>query len=347
MGLPLMSFTKPNLAESLPEADLDVDIEYVDEGDAATASAPIVLQLTPDVCGTRLDKVVSSLVPQFSRSRIQQWIEAGHVTVDGKVATTTKMTTYGDETVVVLPQPAPDEQAFTPEDMALNVVYEDAAIIVIDKPAGLVVHPAAGNWSGTLLNGLLFRWPALAGVPRAGIVHRLDKDTSGLMVVAKTLEAQTDLVRQLQARTVKRQYLALVWGTPQLNGTVDSPMARHPRDRIKMAVSESLIAKPAITHYQRLGTGLLDRRPVSLMGCRLETGRTHQIRVHMQSLGFSLVGDALYGKQHLMPAFPRQALQASRLGLIHPTTGKPCEWYAPLPQDFAELLTRAGMSVPE
>ncbi|AEK61604.1 RluA family pseudouridine synthase [Collimonas fungivorans] len=350
MGLQVMSFTKPNLAESLPDADLEADIDYVDDGvddgDAATASAPIVLQLTPDVCGTRLDKVVSTLVPQYSRSRIQQWIEAGHVTVDGKPGTT-KMTTYGDETVVVLPQPAPDEKAFTPEDMALDVVYEDAAIIVINKPAGLVVHPAAGNWSGTLLNGLLFRWPALAGVPRAGIVHRLDKDTSGLMVVAKTLEAQTDLVRQLQARTVKRQYLALVWGTPQLNGTVDSPMARHPRDRIKMAVSESLIAKPAITHYQRLATGLLERRPVSLMSCRLETGRTHQIRVHMQSLGFSLVGDALYGKQHLMPAFPRQALQASRLGLIHPSSGKACEWYAPLPEDFAALLVRAGMSVPE
>jgi len=171
MGLQVMSFTKPNLAESLPDADLEADIDYadegVDDGDAATASAPIVLQLTPDVCGTRLDKVVSTLVPQYSRSRIQQWIEAGHVTVDGKPGTT-KMTTYGDETVVVLPQPAPDEKAFTPEDMALDVVYEDAAIIVINKPAGLVVHPAAGNWSGTLLNGLLFRWPACQGRPRAG-----------------------------------------------------------------------------------------------------------------------------------------------------------------------------------
>ena len=345
-----MSFNKPNLAESLPEADCDADIEDIDEGvegaHEAITSAPIVLHLTPDVCGSRLDKVVSGLVPRYSRSRIQQWIGAGHVTVDGKPATT-KMTTYGDETVVVVPQPAPDEQAFVAEDLALSVVYEDAAIIVIDKPAGLVVHPSAGNWSGTLLNGLLFRWPSLVGVPRAGIVHRLDKDTSGLMVVAKTLEAQTDLVRQLQARTVKRQYLALVWGTPQLNGTIDSPMARHPRDRIKMAVSDSLIAKPAITHYQRLASRLLDRRPVSLMGCRLETGRTHQIRVHMQSLGFALVGDALYGKQHLMPAFPRQALQASRLGLIHPVTGEACEWFAPLPQDFAELLTRAEITAPQ
>lgn len=341
-----MSFTKPNLAEGLPEADFDADIEYIDADDAITTSAPIVLHFPPDVCGSRLDKVLSNLVPQYSRSRIQQWIEAGYVTVDGKPAKT-KMTTYGDETVVVLPQPAPDEQAFKAEDIPLSIIYEDATIIVIDKPAGLVVHPAAGNWSGTLLNGLLFRWPTLVGVPRAGIVHRLDKDTSGLMVVAKTLEAQTDLVRQLQARTVKRQYLALVWGAPQLNGVVDNPMARHSRDRIKMAVSDSLIAKPAITHYQRLATGLLDGRQVSLVGCRLETGRTHQIRVHMQSIGFPLVGDALYGKQHLMPAFPRQALQASRLGLIHPTSGKACEWFVPLPDDFSALIARAGMSAPE
>ncbi len=345
-----MSFTKINLAESSPEAGCDTDIEDigkdVERVDETIASAPIVLHLTPDVCGSRMDKVISGLVPQYSRNRIQQWIEAGHVTVDGK-PTTTKMTTYGDETVVVVPQPAANEQAFIAEDLAFSVVYEDAAIIVIDKPAGLVVHPSAGNWSGTLLNGLLFRWPSLVGVPRSGIVHRLDKDTSGLMVVAKTLEAQTDLVRQLQARTVKRQYLALVWGTPQLNGIIDSPMARHPRDRIKMAVSDSLIAKLAITHYQRLASGLLDHRPVSLMGCRLETGRTHQIRVHMQSLGFALVGDALYGKQHLMPAFPRQALQASRLGLIHPVTGEACEWFSPLPQDFSGLLMRAGITVPQ
>ncbi|MDP5007505.1 MAG: pseudouridine synthase, partial [Glaciimonas sp.] len=157
----------------------------------------IVLTLTPEVCGTRLDKVISTLIPQYSRSRIQQWMEAGHVRVDDKIATT-KMIAYGDETVVVLPQPAPDEHAYTPEEMALTVVYEDDDIVIINKPAGLVVHPAAGNWSGTLLNGLLFRWPELGGVPRAGIVHRLDKDTSGLMVVAKNLESQTDLVRQLQ-----------------------------------------------------------------------------------------------------------------------------------------------------
>jgi 23S rRNA pseudouridine1911/1915/1917 synthase len=184
------------------------------------------------------------------------------------------------------------------------------------------------------------------GVPRAGIVHRLDKDTSGLMVVGKTLAAQTDLVRQLQARTVKREYFALVWGTPHARGTIDAPMGRHPKDRVKMAVSSSPFAKPAITHYTRVATGTLDRRPVTLVRCSLETGRTHQIRVHMQHLGFALVGDSVYGKQHLVPVFHRQALQARRLGLVHPGTGADCEWTVPLAADFAELIGRAGIAEP-
>ncbi|AKZ63071.1 pseudouridine synthase [Herbaspirillum hiltneri N3] len=325
----------------IPEGDDSLD-EVVEE--FTDGAEPITLKLTDDACGVRLDKVLSGLVPQYSRSRIQQWIEGGHVTVDGNPART-KMTVLGDELVVITPQAAPEDNAFQPEPMDLRIIHEDKAIMVIDKPAGLVVHPAAGNWSGTLLNGLLHHCPALAGVPRAGIVHRLDKDTSGLMVVAKTLAAQTDLVRQLQARTVKRQYLALVWGMPQLSGTVDAPMARHPRDRIKMAVSESITAKPAVTHYRRAAVGALDGRAVSLMRCQLETGRTHQIRVHMQSLGFALVGDALYGKSHLMTFFPRQALQAWKLGLIHPTTGKQVEWEVGLPADFTELLERAGIDV--
>jgi 23S rRNA pseudouridine1911/1915/1917 synthase len=228
--------------------------------------------------------------------------------------------------------------------MSLPILYEDTSILVIDKPAGLVVHPAAGNWSGTLLNGLLHHLPALAGVPRAGIVHRLDKDTSGLMVVAKTLEAHTDLVRQLQARTVKREYLALVWGTPMASGKVDAAIGRHPRERIKMAVMQNATAKPAVTRFQRIAGGALDGRPVSLMRCQLETGRTHQIRVHMQSIGFSLVGDGLYGKQHLASVFPRQALHAYRLGLLHPATGQQHEWMAPLPGDFLGLLQRAGLA---
>lgn len=327
----------------LIKTPLDTDIEEIDEAeDGLPEMSAIEFTLTPDVCGERLDKVISRLVPQFSRSRLQQWIEGGYVTVDGASART-KMTMLGDEQIVILPQAAPEDQAYTPEPMNLPIVYEDKAILVIDKPPGLVVHPAAGNWSGTLLNGLLHHCPAIAGVPRAGIVHRLDKDTSGLMVVAKTLESHTDLVRQLQARTVKRTYLALVWGAPRVAGKIDAAMGRHPRDRIKMAVLENATAKPAVTHYQRLAAGLLDGRPVSLMRCQLETGRTHQIRVHMQSLGFALVGDALYGKQHLVSVFPRQALHAFRLGLVHPVSGKDCEWSAPIPADFAELLQRAGI----
>jgi len=237
--------------------------------------------------------------------------------------------------------------AFKPEPIGLDIVYEDEHILVINKPAGLVVHPGAGNWSGTLLNGLLHHGPQLASVPRAGIVHRLDKDTSGLMVVGKTLAAQTGLVRQLQARTVKREYFALVWGTPQLSGIIDAAMGRHPRDRVKMAVSTHFSAKPAITRYERVASGMLDRRPVSLVKCQLDTGRTHQIRVHMQSIGYALVGDALYGKAHLAPVFHRQALQARRLGLTHPETGEHCEWTVPLAADFAELIARAGIGEPE
>jgi 23S rRNA pseudouridine1911/1915/1917 synthase len=319
----------------------DFEIDGIDEADDALPDLPLIeLHLTSDVCGIRLDKVLSMLVPQYSRSRLQQWIEAGCVTVDGLPARG-KTTALGDEIIVILPQAAPEEHAYRPEPIPLAIEHEDASIIVINKPAGLVVHPAAGNWSGTLLNGLLHHCPAIASVPRAGIVHRLDKDTSGLMVVAKTLIAHTDLVRQLQARSVKREYLALVWGTPRVAGKVDAAMGRHPRDRIKMAVLENPSAKPAVTHYQRLASGTLDGRPVSLMRCQLETGRTHQIRVHMQSIGFPLVGDGLYGKPHLTPVFARQALHAFRLGLIHPVSGEACEWSAPLPEDMAGLLARA------
>ncbi len=307
---------------------------------------PIFLQLDADACGERLDKMIAKHVPQFSRSRIQQWIEAGFVTVDGQPART-KMLSCGDEKIVILPQVAPEDKAYTAEKMDLAIVYEDDSVIVMNKPAGLVVHPAAGNWSGTLLNGLLQHYPAIAGVPRAGIVHRLDKETSGLMVIAKTLQAHTELVRQLQERTVKREYIALVWGLPQLNGTINAAMGRHPRDRIKMAVSENATAKPATTHYQRLATGFLDGKSVSLVRCRLETGRTHQIRVHMLSLGFPLVGDPLYGKQHLAHVFPRQALQAYRLGFIHPATATFVEWSVPLATDFAELIGCAGIEMNE
>lgn len=323
----------------LPETGL----EDADETEQAIGEdASIRLRLSPQDCGERLDKVLSRLLPQYSRSRIQQWIEAGFVLVDGESARA-KSTVLGDEIVLIEPQSIPQEQAFQREPMTLAIVHEDADILVLNKPAGLVVHPAAGNWSGTLLNGLLHHLPSLESIPRAGIVHRLDKDTSGLMVVAKTLEAHTDLIRQLQARTVRREYLSLVWGMPQASGKVDAAISRHPRDRIKMAVSQSEQAKPAITHFQRLASGKLDGRQVSLLQCRLETGRTHQIRVHMQSIGFSLVGDPLYGKPHLAFAFGRQALHACRLGLLHPRSRQEMEWTAALPGDMRELLRQAGI----
>lgn len=331
------------------DPDLDETLDDELEGGFDLASgpdlSPITLQLSPDACGQRLDKVVAGLVPQFSRSRLQLWFDGGFVKVDGKPARG-KDTAYGDETVTIAPQSAPEDAAYTAEPVPLNIIYEDEHILVVNKPAGLVVHPGAGNWSGTMLNGLLHHCPQLINVPRAGIVHRLDKDTSGLMVVGKTLAAQTDLVRQLQARTVKREYFALVWGTPQLSGTINASMGRHPRDRVKMAVSSSPFAKPAITHYTRVAKGTLDRRPVTLVRCSLETGRTHQIRVHMQHLGFALIGDSTYGKQHLTPVFHRQALQARRLGLVHPGTGEACEWTVPLAADFAELIQRAGIAEP-
>lgn len=318
-----------------------------EEGDGVVAAgpdalSPLRLTMPHDVCGMRLDRALSALIPAYSRSRIQQWIEAGFVTVDGKPARP-KTTLLGDEVVDVTPQSSPEEQPFVPEPVPLQIVWQDRSLIVLDKTAGLVVHPAAGNWSGTLLNGLLYADPALAGVPRAGIVHRLDKDTTGLMVVARSLEAQTDLVRQLQARTVRREYLALVWGKVPRSGTVDAPIGRHARDRLKMAVSASATAKQAVTHYRVVATGAIDSKPVTLLHCRLETGRTHQIRVHLQSLGFPLVGDALYGKPHLARFFPRQALHAFRLGLLHPATREPLSWEAPLPGDMQGLLEAAGL----
>ena len=343
MGFAVPPIEEPNNTDLPP----DQDDEFGDDAEViAGHAAPIELPLSEADCGMRLDKVLTTYLPQYSRSRIQQWIEDGHVTVDGETARA-KTTMFGDETVLVQPQAAADAHAYEPEAMPLDIVHEDAAIMVINKPAGLVVHPGAGNWSGTLQNGLLHYHAPIADVPRAGIVHRLDKDTSGLMVVAKTMQAQTDLVRQLQARTVHRVYLALVWGTPQVSGKVDAAIGRHPRERIRMSVQNNLSAKPALTHFRRLATGMLDGKPVSLVQCELETGRTHQIRVHMQHLGFALVGDALYGKPHLAAAFHRQALHACRLGLIHPESGKECEWQAPVPADFAELLGRCGIAPPD
>lgn len=292
-----------------------------------------------DCGGLRLDQVLVRLQPQHSRNRLQNWIREGRVAIDGATVCETKHKLWGGESIALAEVPDTPGPSSAPEAIALDIVFEDDTLIVIDKPAGLVVHPGNGNWSGTLLNALLYHAPALENVPRAGIVHRLDKDTSGLMVVAKTLAAQTDLVRQLQARTVKRYYQALVRGAVEAGGTVDAPVGRHATQRTKMAVVAS--GKPARTHY-RVVERFVD---CTLVDCALETGRTHQIRVHMTSIGHPLVGDPVYGTGTSRvphgPHFHRQALHARRLGLVHPASGKPMVWKSALPDDMAELVEYA------
>ena len=316
----------------------------------ADAAAPALATLTATMplhsAGERIDRAVARLFPEHSRARIQRWIEDGRLTLDDVVATA-RTRLRGGEAVRLVPTPDPQTLAFAAEPIALAVVHEDADIIVLDKPAGLVVHPAAGNWSGTVLNGLLHRYPELSRVARAGIVHRLDKDTSGLMVVAHTPQAQTDLVRQLQARTVTRRYYAVCWGHPG-ERSVDAPIGRDPRERTRMAVVPG--GKPALTHVLPLAAGNLDGRTVTLVECKLETGRTHQIRVHLAHLGHPLVGDRVYGARAFMVAgaqvFGRQALHAHTLAFLHPQTRAQVQWQAAMPGDMRELLARAGITVP-
>ncbi|KWA35446.1 pseudouridine synthase [Burkholderia multivorans] len=311
--------------------------------------APRVVEVPASLAGERLDKALAQLFPEFSRSRLQSWIDAHRVRVDGAPAKIRQPVPLG-ATIELVPDLLPEQLAFTPEPVPLDIVYEDDALVVINKPAGLVVHPAAGNWSGTILNGLLHRYgDAAAGLPRAGIVHRLDKETSGLMVVARTLAAQTDLVRQLQARTVKRRYFALVWGVMPDEGTIDAPIGRDPRERTRMAVVTGASGKPARTHFRTVDTCLWQRQPVSAIQCDLETGRTHQIRVHCSHVGHPLLGDPVYGrargKRSVAPlpgGFARQALHAWRLGLVHPVTGSAMQWRCPLPDDMTALVEALG-----
>jgi 23S rRNA pseudouridine1911/1915/1917 synthase len=288
------------------------------------------LTLPAAEAGHRFDAALARALPQYSRSRLKAWIDAGCVTLDGRVATPTQKIRGGEQALV---RAARDETSSVtaPEAIALAIIHEDDTLIVLDKPAGLVVHPGAGNRAGTLQNALLHHAPLLAGVPRAGIVHRLDKDTSGLMVVAKSIEAHTHLVRQLAARSVKREYLAVAAGDVRAGGTVDAPIGRHPTRRTTMAVVAT--GKPARTHFE-----VVERFGIAtLLACRLETGRTHQIRVHLASLGHPLVGDPAYGKRSPVP-FPRQALHAARLGLVHPITGRARTWASAPPPDFAALV---------
>ena len=299
-----------------------------------------------EMAGERLDKVLAGSLPDYSRNRLKTWVEAGAVMVDGKV-TKARYLLRGGESIKVFPQEMPEQFAFSPENIPLDVVYEDDSIIVINKPPGLVVHPAAGNWSGTLLNGLLYKYPELKSLPRAGIVHRLDKDTSGLMVVARTAHAQTSLVRQLQDRTVGRRYLSWVWGEAPSQGKVLASVGRDQRDRLKMAAG-SPQGKPAATLFRRLAKSTFQESPVALLECRLETGRTHQIRVHLESLGYPLLGDPVYRKKTPGVAknlpFERQALHAFALSLQHPVSQELVSWFRLPPQDLMALLPLVGMS---
>ena len=317
---------------ALPQTPDSNPIDYIDDEDFISLDIPL------EMAGERLDKVLAGSLPDYSRNRLKAWVEVGAVMVDGKV-TKARYLLHGGESVKVFPQEMPEQFAFSPENIPLDVVYEDEAIIVVNKPPGLVVHPAAGNWSGTLLNALLFHYPELKSLPRAGIVHRLDKDTSGLMVVARTSQAQTSLVRQLQERTVGRRYLAWVWGEAPSQGKVLASVGRDQRDRLKMAAG-SPQGKPAATLFRRLAKGLVGESAVALLECRLETGRTHQIRVHLESLGFPLVGDQVYRKKAPGAAknlsFNRQALHAFALSLQHPVSNELMTWFRLPPQDLLD-----------
>ncbi len=299
-------------------------------------------QVPEEMAGMRLDQCLAELFPDYSRSKLQTWIKAGRVWVDQKQLKA-KDKIDGGEWIELDAEPEAvlDDQ---PEDINLDIIHEDDSILIINKPAGLVVHPAAGHWSGTLVNALLHHEPNLNALPRAGIIHRLDKDTSGLLMIAKTLAAHHSLTGQLQDRSITREYLALVRGWMTAGGTVDEPIGRHPVERKRNTVRED--GKEAITHYR------LERRFThhTLIRVKLETGRTHQIRVHMAHINYPLVGDPLYGGRFQIPGncnpqlqdalrqFKRQALHATRLGLIHPETDEYCEWEQPVPTDMQTLL---------
>jgi 23S rRNA pseudouridine1911/1915/1917 synthase len=300
------------------------------------------LKLPASAAGLRLDQALARELPQYSRARLQGWIEAGAVHVDGRQLRA-RDKILGGEQVQITARLQADERV-APEAQPLAVVHEDRALIVIDKPAGMVVHPGAGNPGQTLQNALLALDPKLALVPRAGLVHRLDKDTSGLLVVARTPEAHAKLVAALAAREIERTYLAICTGAMTGGGTVDAPIGRHRTQRIRMAVRND--GREAITHYR-----IAKRyRAHTLVRVQLETGRTHQIRVHLAHIGYPIIGDPVYGGRRRLPAgcspalaaalgaFPRQALHAAHLALAHPSTGRKLEWEAPLPEDMAGLL---------
>lgn len=295
-----------------------------------------------NVWGERLDKQLAFCLPAHSRGRLQGWIEQGHVRVNGQTQPKVRHKVSVGDIIEVDPQQGEESLAYSPQAVDFEVVAQSEQWMVVNKPVGLVVHPGAGNWQGTLLNGLLFMDPSLTHVPRAGIVHRLDKDTSGLMVVARTQTAQTHLVRQLQARTVYRQYVALCHGHLKGPGVlVDQAIGRDPRVPIKMSVTRPIAPKEAITQVNRQRLGALEDQAVSLVICKLKTGRTHQIRVHLASLGHPLVGDVLYGGKKIAGA-QRQMLHAQSLRFEDPKTGTLLEFVSEPPPDMSEVLSHTG-----
>jgi len=301
------------------------------------------IEIPEEYCGKRLDQALASLLPEYSRARLQRWVRDGRVLVNG-LKHRPRDIIQGGERIEMDVIESDENSQCVPEDLPISVVYEDKDIILLEKPAGMVVHPAAGNYSGTLQNALLFHYPELAAIPRAGIVHRLDKDTSGLMVVAHSLKAHTSLVQQLQTRQMGREYEAVVNGVMVAGGTVDEPIGRHPVDRKRMAVNRN--GKPAVTHYRVLQKF----RQHTHIRAKLESGRTHQIRVHMAYIKYPLVGDPVYGGRRKIPAgasdrlvealnnFPRQALHAVQLQLQHPASGEIMQWQSGLPEDMQQLI---------
>lgn len=332
------------MIKSTKDAQEPIDYTANTELQKSSESSQTTIDITVPNCyaGLRLDQTLAQLFPNWSRSRLQLWIAQKQITIDGK-AVNSKQKVWGNEQICINPRSLSTEQQFTAEAIQLDIVYEDNFLIIINKPVGMVVHPGNGNWQGTMLNALLHHATQLNQIPRAGIVHRLDKDTSGLLVVAKTIGAQTNLIRQLQQHQVKRSYLALVLGRVTHNGCVDQPIGRHPVQRTKMAVVEK--GKSARTHYHVVE----QFDGCTLLRCNLETGRTHQIRVHMHKIGHPLAGDPVYGgrpkktKQEiaqLLTAFPRQALHAQQLAFAHPKDDKVMSWEAALPDDMDALLQK-------
>ena len=306
----------------------------------------VMTRLTAEVpyemAGMRLDQALAELFADYSRSKLQSWVKAGRVQVNGLALKPKDKLEGGEE--IVLDAEAEVVISSEAEPIPLEIIFEDESLLIVNKPAGLVVHPAVGNWSGTLLNALLNHDSSLDTLPRAGIVHRIDKETSGLLMIAKTLQAHNNLTQQLQDRAINREYLAITRGRMTAGGTVDEPIARHPTDRKRYAVRES--GKDSVTHYR------VERRFTrhTFIQVKLETGRTHQIRVHMAHIRYPLVGDQVYGGRFHMPAgcsellekelrgLKRQALHAAKLGLVHPVTNEYCEWVQPLPEDMTNLL---------